>query len=369
MIFGIGTIERLKDLLQEYPDARRVLVVSGRHHVKESGLGERIGELVEEARKSVSFYYKVPPEPTVEAVLDTLAFARGVCPHIIIGVGGGSPLDVAKLTSMLLMNPKDPSAIIGEYEPFPRAGVPYIAIPTTSGSGSEVTPYSVIIDPKIPKKAPVVSRLSFPRFALNDPLLTLSCPPDLTARAGIDALSHCLEAFLSKRATPISDAIALKGIELIFSYLPQAVSKGEDIEARERVMLASLLGGMAIASAGAGLIHQLGHALAAFTGIPHGSTMALFMAPVLEFYGEHIQEKMREVALKAQIELPSLLPWLRNWLSGLGQPISLAEVGYKEEWQDTMVHLVMSRRSVMEALPKTPKEEDLIILLNTLAEN
>lgn len=367
--FGSGILkEALQRILKSHPDAKRVLVITGKHHVKASGLGEEILETIREARKEGIFYSRVPPEPTVEAVEDAFYFARGLWPHLVIGVGGGSPLDVAKLVSMMLMNQKDLRSIIGQHEPFNRRGIPYIAIPTTSGSGSEVTPYSVVIDPSVPKKAPVTSRLSFPLYAIDDPRLTLSCPPSLTARAGVDALSHCMEAYLSLRATPLSDMAALEGIKLVFTHLPRAMEEGGDMEARTGMMLASLLGGMAIAEAGAGLIHQLGHALAVFTGMPHGSTMAIFMVPVLRFYGETIQHKLKQMAFQAQVDPHRFLVWLEDWLSRLGLPTTLKASGYQTQWRDPMVEFVMSRKSVTESLPRVPDRGDLRKLLDTMAE-
>jgi len=367
--FGSGVLKgALQGILQSHPDAKRVLVITGQHHVKASGLGEEIRKTIKEAGKEGTLYSRVPPEPTVEAVEDTLYFAKGLWPHLVIGVGGGSPLDVAKVVSMMLINQKDLTSIIGQHEPFNRPGIPYIAIPTTSGSGSEVTPYSVVIDPSVPEKAPVISRLSFPLYAIDDPQLTLSCPPLLTARAGVDALSHCIEAYLSLKATPLSNMAALRGINLVFAHLPQAVREGHEIKARSGMMLASLLGGMAIAEAGAGLIHQLGHALAVFTGMPHGSTMALFMVPVLRFYGETIQHKLKQIALQAQVDPHQFLTWLQDWLSRLGLPTTLKESGYQTQWRDPMVDLVMSRKSVAESLPRAPDRGTLKALLDSMAE-
>ncbi len=367
--FGPGVLKgALQRILQSHPDAKRVLVITGQHHVKASGLREEIRETMKKAGKEGTFYSRVPPEPTVEAVEDALHFAKGLWPHLVIGVGGGSPLDVAKIVSMILLNQRDLASIIGQHEPFNRPGVPYIAIPTTSGSGSEVTPYSVVIDPSIPKKAPVISMLSFPLYAIDDPQLTLSCPPPLTARAGIDALSHCIEAYLSLRATPLSDIAALKGINLVFAHLPQAVMEGQNIKARSSMMLASLLGGMAIAEAGAGLIHQLGHALAVFTGMPHGSTMALFMVPVLRFYGETVQEKLKQISLQAQVDPHQFLTWLQNWLSQLDLPTTLIGSGYHTQWRDLIADLVMSRKSVAESLPRTPDKGTIKALLDSMAE-
>ncbi len=365
--FGPGTLNKLTEILQGYPDARRVLIISGSHHIRTSGLREQLAQLVEKAKKEPIFYAKVPPEPTVEAVEEALSFAKSVWPHLIVGVGGGSPLDVAKVVAMMLINGGDVASLIGVYEPFPKNGIPYIAIPTTSGSGSEVTPYAVIIDPSVPRKAPIVSRRSFPVHALVDPQLTLTCPPKLTARAGVDALSHCMEAFLSRKAIPLTDLTAREGARLVFQHLVDAVRDGENASARETLSLASLMGGISISGAGAGLIHQLGHALAVFNGMSHGETMALFMVPVLEFYGDAIKERLEELALLAEVDPPRFLDWLRGWLADLDLPTSLNQVEFEPAWKGPMADLVLSRKSIMEVLPRVPTREDLLDILDRMA--
>lgn len=367
ILFGTGALDLLVDVLRGFSDARRVLIVGGRFHFVKSGVADVVKEIVIEAGKEPFVYSKVPAEPSVEAVDEAFSFAKTVWPHLVLGVGGGSALDVAKVVSMLLTNPGDVSSLIGIYEPFSRDGLPFIAVPTTSGSGSEVTPYSVIVDPVVPRKAPVVSSRSFPHYAVDDPHLTISCPPELTARAGVDALSHCVEAFLSRKATPFTDLVAKEGMKLVFRYLHEAVENGNRLETRGEMMLASLYGGMAIAEAGAGLIHQLGHALAVFNYMPHGRAMGLFMRRVLEFYGDSIRNKLEEMAFLAGVEFCDFLPWLEEWLCSLGMPSSLGEVGYHPEWGDLMVDLVMSRKSVMENLPVVPTSGLLKDLLDGMA--
>ncbi len=366
--FGEGALEKLEEILKGYGDTRRVLVISGSHHIKASGLEERLTGIIRKVRKEPTFYTKVPPEPTVDAVEDALAFAKSVWPHIVVGVGGGSPLDVAKVVAMMLTNGGRAASLVGVYEPFKRDGIPYIAVPTTSGSGSEVTPYAVLIDPSVPRKAPIVSRRSFAVHALIDPALTLSCPPALTARTGVDALSHCIEAFLSRRATPLTDLTAREGARLVFQYLPEAIKNGEDTRAREKMALASLMGGISISGAGAGLIHQLGHGLAVLNGMSHGESMALFMVPVLEFYGEAAGEKLEELAFQAEVDPPQFLDWLRGWLASMDLPVSLAQVNYDPSWKEQIAELVLSRKSIMEVLPLVPTKEDLLEILDKMAD-
>lgn len=365
--FGPGALNKLPELLNSYPEARRVLAVTGREYVVKSGLWSRVKGAIESSGKEPYLYNGVPPEPSIYAVEKAISEAKEISPHVILGVGGGSALDVAKLVSMLLINEGDLRSIVGVYEPFGREGIPFFALPTTSGSGSEVTPYAVVIDPLTPRKAPVVSMRSFPKVAIDDPSLTLQSPPGLTARAGVDAFSHGLEAFLSRRSTPISDLLALECIRLALRHLPQVVKNGDTLELREKMMLSSLLGGIAIGAAGAGLIHQLGHALAVYNPLPHGVTMGIFIIPVLKFYGENVKERLALICRGVDVPCDQFLEWLEDWLHMLGMP-SLAQVDYREEWAEGIAGLVLSRRSVMEILPKAPTKRDLIELLDQVAK-
>lgn len=348
VVFGKDAL----DVLPEKLPKGRILLVTGRRFVRESGLIEKLKNLL--SGREWHWYNHVDPEPTYEVAQDLADFVKDYRPDVVVAVGGGSVLDVAKLAAAMRDNPGTVRELIGIKEPFDRKGAFVVAVPTTSGSGSEVTPYCVIIDRERMKKAPVSSRFCYPDVALDDYALTMDSPRELTRNAGIDALSHCLEAFLSKKASPITKLYSLEGMRLVFRHLKNAMEN--DPTSRERMMLASLYGGLAISNAGAGLVHQLGHALTVLRGYPHGYTMGIYMVPVLEFYGDSIKDYLREI--EAYLGIKHFLGFLYRFLKDLGIP-DLAELNLTNEEKEATCRFVLSRKSVFEILPVKVSQEDL----------
>ena len=200
----------------------------------------------------------------------------------MIGLGGGSALDTAKGIAVLAANPGKVSDYVG-LDRVSSPGLPTIMVPTTAGTGSEVTFTAVFTDRKTKTKGGINSRFLYPTVALLDPELTLSLPPEVTAQTGLDALTHAMEAYTSNQANPLSDLVALKAISLIGRSLKRAVRKGTDIEAREDMLLGSLLAGMALANAGVTAVHAMAYPLGAFFNIPHGLANAVLLPYVLEY--------------------------------------------------------------------------------------
>ncbi len=350
--FGEGVLKDLADVLPE----GRVLVVTGRSSARKSGALDVIEEVL--SGRDWKLYDGVLPEPTYEVAQEVVDFVRDYRPHVVVAVGGGSVLDVAKLASAMRDNPGKVRDLIGIKEPFDRKGAFTVAVPTTSGSGSEVTPFCVIMDRERYKKAPVTSRFCYPDVALDDPKLTYSCSKEVTVYAGVDALSHCIEAYLSKRANPVTTLFSVKGIELVFRYLRNAAEG--DAYAKNRMMLASLYGGFAISNAGAGLVHQLGHALTFLRGYAHGLTMGIFLVPVLEFYGDRIRDKLSY--LEGILGVKHFIFFLNRFLKDFGFP-EVSQLNLSEQEMERAVNFVLSRKSIFEVLPVKVTEEDLRKLL------
>ena len=220
-----------------------------------------------------------PPELSVQAAVDA-ALAAGA--DGVVGFGGGSSLDTAKLVALLARTAQALPAIYGiGLARGPR--LPLIQVPTTAGTGSEVTPISILTTPSHEKKG-VVSPLLYPDVALLDSRLTLGLPPALTAMTGVDAMVHAIEAFTTRlKKNPLSDALALKALQLLYANLPAAVSDGTDATVRENMLLGSLFAGMAFANAPVGAVHALAYPLGGHFGLPHGLTNSLVFVPVLRF--------------------------------------------------------------------------------------
>jgi alcohol dehydrogenase class IV len=220
-----------------------------------------------------------PPQVSVQAAVDA-ALAAGA--DGVLGFGGGSSLDTAKLVALLVRTPQDLPDIYGiGLARGPR--LPLIQVPTTAGTGSEVTPISILTTPSHEKKG-VVSPLLYPDVALLDGCLTLGLPPAITAMTGVDAMVHAIEAFTTRlKKNPLSDALALKALQLLYANLPAAVNDGKDAAVREAMLLGSLFAGMAFANAPVAAVHALAYPLGGHYGLPHGLTNSLVLLPVLEF--------------------------------------------------------------------------------------
>ena len=227
----------------------------------------------------------VAGEPTTESAGAAAVTARQQGADVIAAIGGGSVMDLAKAVAMLLGNGGDPLdylEVIGSGRKITKPSVPVVAVPTTAGTGAEVTANAVLASPAHRIKASLRSVLMIPRVAIVDPLLTLSCPPQVTAASGLDALTQCLEPFVSVQANPLTDGLAAAGLRHAGTGLRRAYADGTDIQARTDMALCSLLGGMALANAKLGAVHGLASVVGGAADVPHGAACAALLAPVVE---------------------------------------------------------------------------------------
>jgi len=278
IIFGCHAIKKVGPIAAEM--GHRVFVVTGR-------TSERAGQLIEElkTRGLRTFIFSVSGEPTTATVLKGMEQARQDRSDLVIGMGGGSVLDTGKAIAALLTNRGnllDYLEIVGDGKQIQQAPAPYIAIPTTAGTGAEVTRNAVIGSPEHGVKVSMRSPLMLPCLAVIDPLLTLSMPPLLTAFTGLDALTQLMEAFVSKKANPLTDGICREGMGKAARSLRKAFQNGKDQAAREDMAMASLLGGLALANAGLGAVHGFAGPLGGMFPAPHGAICGLLLPHVME---------------------------------------------------------------------------------------
>ena len=229
--------------------------------------------------------FPVAAEPTVELVRAAVAVARAQRADVIAAIGGGSVNDTGKAVAMLLGNGGDPQdylEVVGSGRRITQPSVPCVAVPTTAGTGAEVTANAVLAVPSHRVKASLRSPLMIPRVALVDPLLTVSCPPSVTAASGLDALTQCLEPFMSIQATPLTDGLAREGLRRAGTGLRAAYADGSDLAARADMALCGLLGGIALANAKLGAVHGLAGVIGGTADVPHGMACAALLAPVVE---------------------------------------------------------------------------------------
>lgn len=290
----------LRELKDVY-DKKRAFIVTDQFLYK-SGFTKKIEESLDEMGIVHSSFWDVAPDPTLQCALEGLARLRAFEPDCIIAIGGGSAMDAGKIMWSMYENPdenfEDMSADFMDIRKrvynFPKMGKKafFIAIPTSSGTGSEVTPFAIITDADTGVKWPVTDYELMPNMAIVDTDNMMTQPKGLTSASGIDVLTHCLEAYVSMMASDYTDGLALRGMKLVFDYLPRAYENPNDVEARDHMANASCLGGLAFANAFLGVNHSMAHKLGAFHHIPHGWANAVILTRVMRYNASERPAKM-----------------------------------------------------------------------------
>ena len=300
---GPGSIDSLKEVVADF-NARNVLIISDKG-VAGAGLIARPQALVEEAGASVSIIDDTPPEPSVEQVESILAAAQGTAWDLVIGIGGGSAMDVAKIVAVMLNNDVKLRDLLNK-APIPRRGIPTVMVPTTAGTGSEATPNSIILVPEDELKVGIVSPKLMPDCVILDPQMTLGLPPAITASTGMDALCHAIECYTSKKGNPFSEMIALKAIRLISRSIREAFKNGKNLDARHDMLLGAFYGGMCIATSSTTAVHALAYPLGGKYRIAHGISNAILLPYVMQFNAVGNEAKFRDIAEAMGIDIARL---------------------------------------------------------------
>jgi alcohol dehydrogenase len=293
VIFGEGAAEKLPEIVAKLGASRSLIVTSS--NLASLGLIRTVEEGVRAGKASVESYLLDDREPTPEALLAGFEFARSRRYDLILGVGGGSCIDSAKLIAAALTQGIGVAEILRGAD-LRQPSKSTIMIPTTSGTGAEITPNAVYVDNADGIKRGVVSEYLVPTVALIDPRFTRSMPRELTAATGLDALAHSLESFVSTRANALSALFSRESISLTFKFLKKACANGDDMEARTQMALASLYGGIALSNSGTCGAHALAYPLGGRYRIPHGVTVAILLLPVMRFFEPEIRDKLNELA-------------------------------------------------------------------------
>ncbi len=293
IVFGCAAFESLAEHVREL-GGRRPLVVLDKN-LSKAGFRERAQSVLAGGSLKAVFFDKVEPEPPLELADEgTEAARRGAC-DIVVGIGGGSAMDVAKAVAALLPNKGRAADFLG-LNKVPGPGIPTIMVPTTAGTGSEVTFTAVFLRKNLNKKEGMNSPYLYPTMALLDPALTLSLPPQPTAATGIDALCHAVESYTSVNSSPMSEMVSLEAIRLIAENLRTCVHNGRNLEARESMLLGSLYAGLGLANAGVGAAHSLSYPLGGKYGIAHGVANTLMLPRIMDFNVPSAQEKFAVIA-------------------------------------------------------------------------
>ncbi len=339
LVFGSGKIRDLGKVTR--PLGGRALVVIGGTSLEKAGHLAVVEAALAEAGIEYRVFAGVPAEPAVEWVDRGREALAEIEAEVVVGIGGGSVLDVAKAIAALAREDQPALAYHRGEAKVTGRGLPIIAVPTTSGTGAEVTPNSVLTDAELHVKASLRGGDLMPVAAIVDPELTVGCPPDVTAYGGLDAIVQALETYVSRGASPYSDALALRALELMAPALATAVRDGADLEAREKMALGSTMGGMALACARLGLVHGLAHPIGHVWALPHGLVCGLLMPAVMEFNLPAAEDKYAVAAktIGAGSEGKELVTWFKALAEGVG----------------------MARPAEFDEHPRTDEEEDLIV--------
>lgn len=363
-----GAAKRLGEITRDLGMSRVFLVTD--IGLMKAGLIDGALTSLSEAGVKVTVFSDVladPPELSVQAAVQA-AIAVGA--DGVIGFGGGSSLDTAKLVGLLAKTPQELPAIYGiGLARGPR--LPLIQVPTTAGTGSEVTPIAILTTPSHEKKG-VVSPLLYPDVAVLDSLLTLGLPPAITAMTGVDAMVHAIEAFTSRsKKNALSDALAIKALQLLYANLPEAVSDGKDAQVRENMLLGSLLAGMAFANAPVGAVHALAYPLGGHYQLPHGLTNSLVLLPVLKFNLPAAEPLYAELGRAILPELNSVSDALAaaDFIEAIAAHVitmpyaqRLREVGVKEHELEMLARDAMNVQRLLINNPRDVQFEDALSL-------
>jgi alcohol dehydrogenase class IV len=312
----------------------------------------------------------VEADPRIEVVEKSVEKATKEGIDLIVGFGGGSSLDIAKVTSILITNPGKIDGFFG-IDLVPNPGVPVVLVPTTAGTGSEVTPIAILSDTKAKLKKGIVSPTLFPEVAIVDPRLTVGLPPSVTAFTGMDALTHAIEAYYSINATDLSDLLAFRAMELLSKNIRMAFAHGENLTARSNMMEGSLLAGIAFANAGVGAVHAFAYPLGGEFHLAHGLTNTLMLPYLMRYNILGCPDKFAQMArafgekVKGLSELDAAetaVKFVERLSDDIRVPRRLRDVGIPEEAIPGLAEAAMKVTRLLANNPRKMTFEDAIAI-------
>jgi len=373
IVFGRGTVQRSGEVVRGL-GARRACLITDPGLVA-AGLHQPVLASLVEAGVQVDLHEGGQPKPTIEAVEASAAALQDRGYEALVALGGGSNIDLAKAVAVLLRHGGAVESYFGEHS-VPGPVLPLVAVSTTAGTGSEVSGASVLADPARRRRGAILSNYLRPRAAIYDPLLTASCPRQVTADAGVDALTHAVEAYMVTDhrlesgpghpgiytgRSPLTDALAERAIALVGRYLRRAVYRGSDLEAREGMHLASLLAGMAFSNAGLTAVHALEYPVGVATGCTHGAGNGLMLPYVMNYNIAACPERLATVARLLGEAVDGLAPReaaaqavaaVERLNAEVGIPLHLRDLGVTEEELRPMAEATAEIRRLLEANPR-----------------
>jgi len=372
IVFGLNSLDKLKDELKRF-EFKRALLVTGKTVCKTDACTKVHDALLSQGK--LEEFNTVTPEPDSSVLEALLKVVRKSPPDLIVGLGGGSSLDMAKVASLLTANEKDPIAYF-KGEPVAKKGPPIVTVPTIAGTGSEVTPISVVVDKGL--KLALYHYFLYPTLTIIDPALSVTASPPATASAGIDALCHAVESIMSVDSNPITASLAFEATSLVDDYLERAYCNGEDVEARNGLALASVMAGMAFANTGLCLAHGIAYTYATRCKLPHGASVGVAEPYVIEFNSPSIPDKAELIAAGLGLDTEGLslsgvgyaiALRMTDIMETVGLPLSLEDLDLEEKDLEPMVDgLLKNYPRFIVKNPRKPSREELLELYQTMLE-
>jgi alcohol dehydrogenase class IV len=381
LLFGRNAARRLGEIATRHK-ARRILIVTD-PILEKVGLLSRVRKSLEESRITLEIFPGGEPEPSFQAAKDCIGTAKRFSPDALLGLGGGSNIDLAKITATVLAHGGAPGDYIGD-DKVPGPIMPLFCVPTTAGTGSEISAAAVLTDQDNQLKVGVLSNYLRPAVAIVDPLLTMSCPPKLTADSGIDALTHAIEAYTAvdnerfplppgERSAyqgkhPLGDLFAEKAIALIGAHLRTAVEQGDNLAARDGMALGATLAGLAFSNVGVALVHALEYPVGGATHCSHGAGNGLLLPFVMRY---NLPYRTKEFATIARLlgenvtgldetsaaeRAVSAVEQLR---ADIGIPLRLRDLGVQESQLRSFAEKAIGIKRIVRVNPRVPTTEDL----------
>lgn len=350
--FGTGTIARVGAFAAARSVGRTLVIAA-------PVMRDRVAEMA--LPGDVAIFDQVVNEPGLELLAEARAFADDYQPELIVGFGGGSAMDLAKLVAVLLGRTTPAEAIVGAGKAPPRR-VALAQVPTTAGTGSEAGPRALLTDDATGAKLAIESGHMMADLAVIDPQLAVTVPPLVTAETGIDALAHCVEAYTNVRAHPAVDLYAREGIALIGRYLPRAVERGDDLEARAGMALAALYGGYCLGPVNTAGGHAVAYPLSTQHGIGHGRANAIMFPHMLAYNAPVVGERTREIARLLRLgkaEGEAICAEASAFCAGLGIAMRLAAHGIGAQHVDAMAAEAAGIRRLLDNNPRPMTERDI----------
>jgi alcohol dehydrogenase class IV len=347
ILFGFNTVKKVGELAGKLGGKRALLVTD--EEIVRMGFADLVKEAMEKEGIKVHVFDKVEPEPHIETANVLYETVRKESSDLVVGLGGGSSMDMAKLVSIAATNKQEPFELMDK-KVVAQPPLKKILIPTTAGTGAEVSMFTVVSVGK--DKYFMGTPYAYPEVAIIDPGLTVSLPPKITASTGIDALSHAIDSLMNKLANPFYDSLALSGIELIGKYLRKAHSDGQDLEARYHMAMGSTISMMAMSGTGALYSHSITYALAMFRPMAHGIGCGISLAYTMAFNLPVIENRLALIAramggriesLTARESGQNAVDAVFNLTRDVEMPVGLMEIGFKHEEVPKMAEVCITR--------------------------